>query len=99
MYLFNRNKYCIKEVSSLTQNLCGATQYFGDMYAGGQCVLKKCAAECVEETYGFEYEGQTYSRQRFCCNDKDFCNASNKKILPNVSVFALLFVAMYFVWQ
>eukprot|EP01042_Synura_sphagnicola_P012801 gene12801-16274_t len=43
----SRNKYCVKEVSTLTQDICGATQYFGDMYVNKQCVFKKCNATCT----------------------------------------------------
>ncbi len=69
--------WCVKEVSpDLNQNLCGGTQYYGDKYVGGQCVFKKCAAECVEGTYSFEFDGQTYARERYCCRDKNFCNSA-----------------------
>lgn len=27
-----RNAFCVKEVSNLNQDLCGQTQYFGDLY-------------------------------------------------------------------
>lgn len=88
----------MKEVSRQTQNLCGATQYFGDIYSGGECVLKKCAAECVEETYSFEFQGQVYSRQRYCCNDKDYCNSSFSKYSfmgPWVLGMATVFIWLY----
>lgn len=71
-----RNNYCVKEVTSLKQDLCGKTQYFGDQYVRSLCQYKKCAAECEEGEYLFEYGGNVYTRHRYCCNDKDFCNAA-----------------------
>ena len=69
-----RNVYCVKEVSSLKQDLCGKTQYFGDTYHDEECVYKKCAAQCVEGEYQFNFGGNNYTRRRFCCNDAHLCN-------------------------
>jgi hypothetical protein len=89
-------KYCVKEVSTLTQDLCGATQYFGDMYVAGTCQYKKCAAECEEGTYSFEYQGQTYSRQRYCCNDKNDCNAAFSSMsVKSVCLLVSLIIGFY----
>ena len=68
-----RNRYCVKEVSSTPKELCGYTQYFGDRFHS-QCVFKKCASECVEGTYKFTYDGELYTRQVYCCDNKDYCN-------------------------
>lgn len=64
----------MKEVSNLPESLCGLTQYYGDRYVGGQCVYKKCIDECVEGQYEFTFEGQKYTRKRYCCNNDDLCN-------------------------
>lgn len=99
-YLSSRSKYCVKEVSTLTQNLCGATQYFGDMYVNRECVFKKCSDECVEETYTFQFEGQTYSRDRYCCKS-DYCNAAVKGNVANWTLVAGLIAMLYgiFIWM
>lgn len=73
----DRNMYCVKETSDLRQNLCGFTKYFGDIFVDSICQYKKCAAECTEGPVPFEYEGAVYTRNIYCCNDKDYCNSSS----------------------
>lgn len=69
-----RSSYCVKEISDLKQDLCGKTQYFGDIYDKSLCFYKKCAATCVPGITNFRYAGRTFVRQRFCCNT-DYCNS------------------------
>ena len=87
-----RNSFCVKEVTSLKQDLCGKTQYFGDTYANEECAYKKCAHKCVEEQIEFQYGGQSYTRKRFCCNDKNYCNSSIKSIYPTFICYLLFIV-------
>lgn len=86
------NKYCVKEVSSLTQDICGATQYFGDMYVNKQCVFKKCNATCNPGTYTFDFQGVTYSRTTYCCKT-DLCNAGVRSG-GSVSWFGMIFLTL-----
>ncbi|KAJ1415197.1 hypothetical protein B484DRAFT_334980 [Ochromonadaceae sp. CCMP2298] len=76
-----RTAYCVKEISSLTQDLCGKSQYFGDIYANAQCEYRKCSDHCTAGTEIFEFEGQTYSRDRYCCKS-DYCNSATSTRLP-----------------
>ena len=66
----------MKEVVGLQQDLCGKTQFFGDLYVNSKCILKMCAAECTPGTYTFEYGGSKYARTTFCCKDQDYCNSA-----------------------
>ena len=71
-----RNNYCVKEVViGLTMDLCGKTQYFGDVWDDtiDKCIYKKCAASCTEQDTAFTYNYETYTRQRYCC-EGDYCN-------------------------
>lgn len=88
-----RNKYCVKEVSSLTKNLCGGTQYFGDIYVQKECQFKKCSDTCEEETYNFEFEGRTYTRSRYCCSS-DFCNAGSRTYGASMGGFLVLLICL-----
>lgn len=65
----------MKEVSSLTADICGKTQYFGDDYTNSQCEFRKCADTCKAETFIFQFEGQSFSRTRYCCKN-DYCNSA-----------------------
>lgn len=38
------------------------------------CEYRKCAAECEEGVTTFQYQGKTYHRYTYCCNDVDYCN-------------------------
>eukprot|EP01035_Chromulina_nebulosa_P025045 gene25045-32651_t len=58
----SRANFCVKQVSSLTSDICGGTQYFGDEYVNGQCQYKKCNATCTPGSFSFTFQGQTYSR-------------------------------------
>jgi hypothetical protein len=69
-----RSTYCVKEISDLKQDLCGKTQYFGDVYENSLCYFKKCSATCVPGISNFRYAGRTFVRQRFCCST-DYCNS------------------------
>lgn len=91
-----RAEYCVKEVSSLTENLCGKTQYFGDVYKSALCEFKKCSDECVEETISFEFEGNSYSRSTYCCST-DYCNSatSSGKLSVTVTVLIVLLSSWY----
>lgn len=80
-----RSKFCVKELSTLKQDLCGESQYFGDQYLENLCVLKKCSAECEEGQYPFTYGGLEYVRVRYCCQE-NYCNSANR----NYSGVALL---------
>lgn len=73
----SRSKFCVKELSTLKQDLCGQSQYFGDQYLDNLCVLRKCASECEEGQYSFQYGGLTYVRNRYCCQE-NYCNSSSK---------------------
>ena len=93
-----RDVFCVKEVSSLKQDLCGKTQYFGDTYVGEECQFKKCSDQCVEGEYQFQYAGFTYTRIRHCCNDANYCNSAQSDskgafsfaLIAVVSVVAIL---------
>ena len=73
-----RSKYCVKELSTLKQDLCGESQYFGDQYLENLCVLRKCAATCQEGQYPFTYGGLEYVRVRYCCMS-NYCNSANRR--------------------
>lgn len=77
----------MKEVSSLTQNLCGKTQYFGDLYTNSQCEFRKCSDHCEPGTETFGFEGQIYSRSTYCCKS-DYCNAGSLVKLPSAILAA-----------
>lgn len=38
-----------------------------------KCEYRKCEAACEESSWDFEFEGEPYERNRFCC-DFNFCN-------------------------
>jgi hypothetical protein len=76
MKFATRNKFCVKEVSTMQSDTCGDSEfYFGDMYVhkSGECQFKKCSDECVEETIEFTYAYLSYHRTRYCCHT-DLCN-------------------------
>ena len=87
-----RDVYCVKEVSSLKKDLCGKTQYFGDTMVGELCEFKKCSDKCVEGQYEFIFGGTVYTRNRFCCNDANYCNSSfkNSKFAYSLLILVLL---------
>ena len=87
----SRSKYCVKELSTLKQDLCGQSQYFGDQYLDNLCVLRKCASECKEGQYSFQYGGLTYVRMRYCCQE-NYCNSSSKAF---ASATLLTFFAVF----
>jgi len=88
-----RSKFCVKEVSTLRQDLCGHTQYFGDTYVLNTCVLRKCAAECVNENIAFTYGGVPYSRVRTCCST-DYCNAAPRSAAAGSSLLSIVCIAV-----
>jgi len=45
---------------------------------GNECIYKKCSDQCVEGLYEFDYGGQTYTRNRYCCNDQNYSNAATR---------------------
>lgn len=96
--LHNRSKYCVKEVSSLTENLCGKTQYFGDLYQNSQCEFRKCSDHCDPGQITFMFEGISYSRDTYCCKN-DYCNsAASVKMSVLVVVAAVAGLALYLIW-
>lgn len=95
----SRSKFCVKELSTLKQDLCGQSQYFGDQYLENLCVLRKCAAECKEGQYPFSYGGLVYVRLRYCCQE-NYCNSSPKAIasatvLVSSSILVLSVLLMF----
>ena len=92
-----RNVYCVKEVSSLKQDLCGKTQYFGDTYVNEECQFKKCADKCTEGEYQFEFGGNNYTRRRFCCNDNHYCNTGSRTMetVSYLQVFFLFLITFF----
>jgi len=86
-----RSNFCVKEVSTLRQDLCGHTQYFGDQYILNVCVTRKCAAECKDESWQFDYGDLTYTRSRTCCKT-NYCN-SGFSLKRGTSAFTLACVA------
>jgi len=94
-----RSKFCVKELSTLKQDLCGQSQYFGDEYLENLCVLRKCAAECTEGQYPFSYGGLVYVRVRYCCQE-NYCNSSHRSIastmlLVSSSILVLSVLLMF----
>ena len=76
-----------------------------------ECVYRKCAAFCPDGTsspgaqkYGkteFEYEGEIYEREWYCCDDKDMCNGAHLSAekTPATALLVLLlsaFLLLYF---
>lgn len=88
-----RAKFCVKEVSNLRQDLCGHTQYFGDEYKNSICVLRKCATECKDEMYSFQYGALTFTRQRSCCTS-DYCNAGSRTAGGVVALVCMLALSL-----
>ncbi|CAN0428670.1 unnamed protein product [Ectocarpus sp. 8 AP-2014] len=76
----HRNGYCVKEVSDLAEEDCGRTTYFGDKWNAqtGKCEYRKCEATCLESSWDFEFEGEAYERNRFCC-DFNYCNGTSRQ--------------------
>ena len=87
-------RYCVKEVASLQQDLCGKTQYFGDVFENNLCVFRKCAATCTEGTTTFTYNGVQYTRDTYCCNNQDLCNAGSVSRMTYFGIFILLIVCL-----
>jgi hypothetical protein len=89
------------ELTSLKKDLCGKTQFFGDQYLDGQCVYKKCNATCTEGIREFEFGGNVYTRETYCCNDADYCNSApggmggKRTIVVVCSTVIALFVSLY----
>ena len=69
--------------------ICGHTQYFGDTPIQGRCQFKKCAHDCKEKTYEFIYNGQIYTRDVYCCNNKDYCNCKLNKIPDAINMIII----------
>ena len=91
-----RSTWCVKEVSNLRQDLCGHTQFFGDMWVNAVCEFKKCSDVCVPGTTSFSWGNNQYQRKTFCCNDKNFCNSSSNLkssiVITSVAVVVLVYV-------
>ena len=83
-------KFCVKEVVELKEELCGKTQYFGDVYNNGLCTLKKCNRTCSDDfRYSFSYGPYEYARHTFCCNT-NYCNSASKKWNYNIAIIITL---------
>ena len=92
-----RSTWCVKEVSDLRQDLCGDTQFFGDMWVNAMCEFKKCSDVCVPGTTSFTWGNNKYKRRTYCCNDKDFCNSSSKlKTSLLITSIAVILVILTF---
>lgn len=96
----SRSKFCVKELSTLKQDLCGQSQYFGDQYLENLCVLRKCAAECEEGQYPFSYGGIDYVRVRYCCQES-YCNSASKSVssataLTTSVIIMCMSIVLYF---
>jgi hypothetical protein len=91
----NRN-WCMKEVASLEKDLCGRTQYYGDIYENNICLTRRCADECVEGTKFFMYEGTQYKREVYCCNDQDFCNSAYRHTLVFTWTISIVIISLIF---
>ena len=95
----------MKQTSDLKQDLCGKTQYFGDQWdaANGICYFKKCSEWCVDGSTSFEFGGQTYTRNEFCCKDKDYCNSSHQYNRGNFYLCllccTLIILTYIFLWE
>ncbi len=93
-----RNNYCVKETSTLTKQICGQSEYFGDMYVNSECQFKKCADTCEESDWEFFYDGQRYTRKRYCCST-DLCNSGlsalfyqNNRVLHLLSIIVGIYL-------
>lgn len=87
----DENGYCVKIVDTRKERNCGRGDYFFDRWKGGQCLLKKCATECVEDVEMYYQDDRglhpddddstggftRYYRTTYCCKDKDFCNGAS----------------------
>lgn len=89
-----QRNFCVKEVVSLTKDLCGKTQYFSDIYEGNDCVLRKCSATCKEGPYSFTYQGVQYQRMVYCCDEQDFCNAASINASINYLLVCLISIGL-----
>lgn len=38
-----------------------------------KCEYRKCESSCEEGTWDFDFEGEAYERNRYCC-DYNYCN-------------------------
>lgn len=83
----SRRKFCVKEIANVPEEICGKTQYYGDVYEQALCVYRKCAAECVEGSKPFVYAGIEYRRDSYCC-EADFCNAGTSRAYSNALLVA-----------
>jgi hypothetical protein len=97
-----RNNYCVKQTSNLKKDLCGKTQYFGDQWdaANGLCYYKKCGYACKQGATKFHFGGVEYTRNEYCCKDKNFCNAASRQraapLVHMVLACAVAVAAVYF---
>ena len=59
--------FCVKETMRMTSSSdCGRTDYFGDAYnpITKQCEFRKCAANCTEGNWAYEFQGESMTRKR-----------------------------------
>ena len=85
--------FCVKEIMKMPSGAdCGRTDYFGDKYNSKttQCEFRKCAANCTEGHWSYEFQGQAVERKRFCCNYK-FCNGTST-VQPGATMYMLIVV-------
>jgi hypothetical protein len=70
LLLVDRGAFCVKETMKMENSAdCGRTKYFGDRYnpLTKLCELRKCAANCTEGTWSYEFEGEPLARKRCGC--------------------------------
>ncbi|CAM9377203.1 unnamed protein product [Chrysoparadoxa australica] len=91
--------YCVKEVINLSKEDCGRTKYFGDKWNADKstCELRKCAAVCTDDSWDYEFEGVTYKRDRFCC-EEDYCNAAVGSAAMSKASIAIALVLALGMW-
>lgn len=97
----------MKEVVSVREQVCGTTQYFGDVYNDGVCEFKKCTRNCTDEEQVTFYFPETcrrrncrFTRKRYCCNT-NLCNAGSSVLAPGrtAAIAASLLLTLVMMWR
>mmetsp|Transcript_41113 Transcript_41113/g.54117 ORF Transcript_41113/g.54117 Transcript_41113/m.54117 type:complete len:153 (-) Transcript_41113:236-694(-) len=94
------NACCIKEVSTLSKDQCGRSIYHGDRWntGTGECIWKKCSSDCAEGSSTFLYKGEEYTRQRFTCDDRNYCNGAKRLMSLNHTVASFVLMVTLILW-